>query len=569
VRRLALRACLLVIACTAAAPADAAFRGRNGAVAYVGVVDGVPNVLARAGDTVRGVFKGGGLADPAWSPLGRRLALTRAADTGTDVWLVGADAQGPRQLTTGGNNADPAWSPRGDEVAFASGKTGARHVFAIGTDGNGRRQITFGPTDERAPAWSSRGQIAYVRRTATGDDIYVMAARNGRPRRLTHLPGNESGPDWSADGSRLAFVNHGSLWIVGSGGGRPRRIIRPPGGASSPAWSPDSTRILYSAGPKGHRRIYAVSPRGGARTRTLSTRRTNGRWPTWQPTGHDPVIMAAGDIACDPTSPYFNGGIGVPKHCGQLRTGNLLLRDDLSKVLVLGDTQYGNGEYGKFLQSYDPSWGRTKYLQAPAVGNHEYQTGAKGYFDYFNGIDASNGPAGPTGQGYYSFDIGAWHIIALNSNCGKVAGGCEVGSPQEQWLEADLKAHPAKCTMAMWHSPLFSSFRGGDVQTLAFWQDLYAYGADVVLTGHHHFYERMAPQTAGGDADPYFGIRQFIVGTGGMSVDAPDTTDPNSEVIGATTFGVLRMVLHRDSYQWRFVSASADRFSDIGSYPCH
>ena len=569
-RRTLLTACLLSVAATLAGPADAAFRGRNGGIAYVGVVDGVPNVLVRTGESVRGVLKSGGLADPAWSPLGRRLAVTRATGSGRDVWIVGSDGLGARQLTTGGQDADPTWAPRGDEVAYAGGQAGHRHIYAIGADGNGRRQITFGTTDERAPAWSSRGQIAYVRATASGDDIYVIAAHNGRPRRLTHLPGNDSAPDWSPDGGRLVFVSQGGLWIVGAGGGRPRFVTRPAGGGASPTWSPDSRRILYSAGPNGHRRIYSISPTGGARLRTLSSSSTDGRWPTWQPTGHDPVVMAAGDIACDPASPYFNGGIGAQRNCGMMRTGNLLLRDDLWNVLVLGDTQYGNGEYDKFLQSYDPSWGRTKYLQRPTVGNHEYQTGAKGYFDYFNGIDAPNGPAGPTGQGYYSFDIGAWHIISLNSNCQKVPGGCEIGSPQERWLEADLEAHPAKCTLAMWHSPLFSSFKGGDVQTLAFWQDLYSAGADVVLVGHHHFYERMTPQTAGGDADPYYGIRQFTVGTGGMSIDTPDANDPNSEVIGATTFGVLRLVLHPDSYQWRFISAGPDKtFTDVGSYPCH
>ena len=561
--------CLLAAAVAAPPAADAAFPGRNGAVAYVGTVNGVTNVLTRTGNVVRGIVKGNVVKSPAWSPLGRRIAFGRTSPAGEDIWIAGLDGAGARQLTTGGDNADAAWSPAGDEVAYSEGPAGSRHVFAIGADGNGLRQVTFGASDEHDPSWSVRGQIAYVRRTARGDDLYVIAAHSGKPRQLTRMAGNETAPEWSPDGRRLVFTNGRAVWVVGAGGGRPRRVILPAGGASSPAWSPDGTRILFSAGRRGQRRIFAVNPSGRG-LKALSSRRTDGRWPTWQPTGHDPVIEAAGDIACDPGSPDYNGGVGIPRHCGQLRTGNLLLKTDLWNVLPLGDTQYSDGAYDKFLQSYDPAWGRSKYLQRPVVGNHEYQTGAKGYFDYFNGIDAPNGPAGPTGQGYYSFDIGSWHIIALNSNCGKLPGGCEVGSPQEKWLEADLDAHPATCTLAMWHSPLFSSYKGGDVATIALWQTLYAHGADVILVGHHHFYERMAPQTAGGDPDPVNGIRQFTVGTGGMSIDDTDGgMDPNSEVLGTTTFGVLKLTLHPDSYDWRFISASADPFTDVGSYPCH
>jgi dipeptidyl aminopeptidase/acylaminoacyl peptidase len=545
--------------------AGAAFPGRNGAIAYVGTVDGVDNILTRTGQTVAGVAKGDLVASPAWSPLGRRLAFVRTmAQAGSDVWIAGSDGAGARQLTTGGDNVDPAWSPRGDEVAYAEGPKPGRHVFAIGADGNGLRQITFGAGDDHDPAWSVRDQLVYVR----GGDLYVIAAHNGHPRRLTRMAGNETAPSWSPDGRRVAFTNARAVWTVSSSGGRPVRVILPAGGASSPAWSPDGRRILFSAGRRGQRRVFAVNPNGRA-LKALSSRRTDGRWPDWQSTGHDPQIIAAGDIACDPASPYFNGGVGVPRHCGQSRTANLLLRDDFWNVLVLGDTQYSNGDYGKFLQSYDPTWGRSKYLQRPTVGNHEYQTAANGYFDYFNGQGINDGPAGPRGYGYYSFDIGGWHVISLNSNCGKVPGGCEVGSPQEKWLDADLETHPARCTLAMWHSPLFSSFKGGDVSTIALWQTLYAHGADVVLVGHHHFYERMAPQTAGGDRDDLNGIRQFTVGTGGMSIDSPMATDPNSEVINETTFGVLKMVLHPDSYSWRFESASADRFTDVGTYPCH
>jgi len=568
-RRNAVLPCLLAFVALAP-PASATSPGRNGAIAYIGRIDGTDTLLARTGPRVRGVLTGARLADPAWSPLGRRLAVVRSSPDGQDIWIVGENGQGPRQLTTSANDeTDPTWSPEADEVAFTGGPASARHIYAIGAEGHDVRQITFGAADVRQPAWSSTGRIAYVVRTTQGDDLYVVGSSGRKPRRLTHLAGNESSPSWSPDGRVLAFAHNGGIWTVSALGARPKRAVKLRGSAqTAPAWSPDGRRLVFSSGRPGHRRIYAANPNGKA-ARPLSSRRTDGRWPDWQPAGLDPVVMAAGDIACDPASSYFNDGLGIPRHCGELKTSDLLLRSDLWAVLPLGDTQYQDGALAKFAASYDPTWGRTKYLQRPAIGNHEYQTGAAGYFDYFNGVGAADGPAGNRALGYYSFDVGTWHIVSLNSNCAKVPGGCDIGSPQERWLSADLAAHPTKCTLAMWHSPLFSSFRGGDVQTIALWQTLYSAGADVVLVGHHHFYERFAPQTAGGDRDPAQGIRQFTVGTGGKSLDSPGARDPNSVVIGDSTFGVLKLVLHPGSYDWAFESASPDPFTDVGSYPCH
>jgi hypothetical protein len=172
----------------------------------------------------------------------------------------------------------------------------------------------------------------------------------------------------------------------------------------------------------------------------------------------DPVIAAAGDIACDPSISTFHNGNGSSTSCREKYTSNLLVGTGLTAVLALGDTQYECGGYDAFLKSYDPSWGRVLSMTHPALGNHEYLTsggtdcasGAAGYFDYFGSS------AGSPGKGYYSFDIGAWHIIALNSNCSKV-GGCGSGSPQYNWLKSDLAAHSNLCTLAFWHHPLFSS----------------------------------------------------------------------------------------------------------------
>jgi hypothetical protein len=284
------------------------------------------------------------------------------------------------------------------------------------------------------------------------------------------------------------------------------------------------------------------------------------------------TVMAAGDIACDPTFSHFNAGQGDDQRCHELATSNLLLADHLmanhpDAVLALGDDQYEAATLPAFLASYDPSWGRLKSITFPVAGNHEYVTpGAAGYFAYFG--DA----AAPRSNGYYSFDVGDWHFIALNSNCSFV-GGCNAGSPQEQWLLSDLAAHRNACTVAYWHFPRFTS--GSNLnhpEMQAFWDDLYAEGADIVLNGHDHDYERFAPQAPNQQPDPQQGIREFIVGTGGRSHGNFVDIQPNSEVRDGKTFGVLRLTLRQDSYDWQFLpdtQSGNGKFADKGSDTCH
>ncbi len=271
----------------------------------------------------------------------------------------------------------------------------------------------------------------------------------------------------------------------------------------------------------------------------------------------DPVIAAAGDIACDPSNANFNGGNGASNSCRQLYTSNLLVNANLAAVLDLGDNQYYCGGYQAFLQSYDLSWGRVKSITHPAVGNHEYLTsggtgcdasnaGAAGYFNYFGSA------AGQPGQGYYSFDIGTWHIIALNSNCGS-AGGCGATSPQGVWLANDLKTHSNFCTLAYWHIPLFSSGGRANNNSKAFWQLLYDNNADLILSAHDHTYERFAPQTPSGTLDTSRGIRELLVGSGGANHTGIVSVAANSEVRNSDTFGVLMLTLHPTSYDWQFV----------------
>jgi hypothetical protein len=278
-------------------------------------------------------------------------------------------------------------------------------------------------------------------------------------------------------------------------------------------------------------------------------------------------IAAAGDIACAP------GATMTSQTCQHGAVSDLLVAGDYAAVLALGDTQYYCGSLAAFDQAYDPTWGRVLSRTHPVVGNHEYLTsgdgdctqanaGATGYFDYFGAA------AGTRGQGYYSFDVGAWHLIALNSNCGD-AGGCGASTPEGQWLAQDLAAHRNRCTLAYWHIPLFSSGGRAAQNTAPFWSQLYDAGADVVLTGHDHIYERFAPQRPDGLADAQNGIREFVVGTGGANHTSIAVVEPNSEVRDVTTFGVLELTLSDGSYAWRFRPERGGRFTDSGTTACH
>jgi acid phosphatase type 7 len=295
------------------------------------------------------------------------------------------------------------------------------------------------------------------------------------------------------------------------------------------------------------------------------------------PPPSDPVLVAAGDIACDPLSSNFLGGFGNSNNCRQKAVSDLILADPaVSAVAALGDVQYYCGGAAAFTASYDLSWGRFRTRTRPAVGNHEYipsnptgpatdcdPTGlAAGYFGYFGAL------AGAPNQGYYSYDLGTWHIIVLNSNCPQ-AGGCAPGTPQHTWLQADLAAHPVACTIAYWHIPLWSSGGRAAQNTASLMQRLYAGGVDVVLTGHDHIYERFAPQNASGGLDLSKGIRAFVVGTGGSNHTTIPSVAANSEVRNTDTFGVLRLTLHPGGYDWRFVPEPGKIFTDTGTSACH
>ena len=271
--------------------------------------------------------------------------------------------------------------------------------------------------------------------------------------------------------------------------------------------------------------------------------------PAAQP---DPVLVGAGDIAsCDDLA-------------GAEATAKLIDKIP-GTVFAAGDLAYPDGSDENFAKCYDPTWGRFKDRTRPAPGNHEYHSdGASGYAHYFGAA------AGDPKKGYYSYDLGAWHVIVLNSECDQV-GGCDAASRQGQWLRHDLSQHHAACTLAYFHKPLFSSgiAHGNDPTMKPLWQALYDAGADVVINGHDHHYERFAPQDPEGNAEAQRGIREFVVGTGGKSthrsVGAPR---PNSEVRNADTFGVLKLNLHATGYDWQFIPEAGKNFTDSGSGKC-
>ena len=262
-----------------------------------------------------------------------------------------------------------------------------------------------------------------------------------------------------------------------------------------------------------------------------------------------PVLLAAGDIAT----------------CGSRadEVTATLIEALPGIVATLGDNAYQNGSAEEYAKCYEPTWGRFKDRTHPAPGNHDYATsGAAPYYAYFGAA------AGDPAKGYYSYELGSWHIVVLNSNCAEV-GGCGADSPQERWLRSDLSSHPNPCTLSYWHHPRFSSGQhGSDKDYRAFWRALYEYRAELVLNGHDHDYERFAPQDPDGNAVPA-GVREFVLGTGGAPLlDFAQIAD-NSLVRRAGTHGVLKLRLNQAGYDWEFLPEPGSDFRDSGSAACH
>ena len=326
----------------------------------------------------------------------------------------------------------------------------------------------------------------------------------------------------------------------------------PAGAASSFAWTSTNTAVA-TVTPTGG--LVTAIGAGSANIRATAGGKTGTATVTVTPSNPGPdatVLLAAGDIAECTSS-------------GDEATANLL--DGLQGTIVtLGDNVYPVGSTTDFANCYNGSWGRHKDRTRPSPGNHEYLTaGASGYFAYFGSI------AGDPAKGYYSYNLGPWHIVVLNSNSSCTTISCSATSQQVQWLRADLAANPNACTLAYWHHPRFNSGaqHGNNTAVAPFWVALYELGADVVLNGHEHVYERFAPQNPDGGADAVRGIRQFTVGTGGADHYSFGTIKPNSEARSGNAAGVLRLILKENGYDWQFISAAGSTFSDSGSGTCH
>lgn len=289
-------------------------------------------------------------------------------------------------------------------------------------------------------------------------------------------------------------------------------------------------------------------------TITITPTSTPTDTPTPVPTPAPAVLIGAGDISV----------CGLD---GASRTAALLARlinqYPQAEIFTAGDNAQVMGLMQEYMDCFSPTWGRFWDRIHPSPGNHDWFTeSGRDYFTYFGEA------AGEAGNGYYSYDLGEWHIVSLNSNCD--AAGCEEGSAQVEWLRADLQQNQARCTLLYWHHPLWSS---GTVPISpagqAFWRIASEYGAEIVVNGHDHYYERFAPLDQDGNVNFETGIRPFIVGTGGAWLFELDEPLAITEARDNTSFGVIKFLLYPDRYEWEYVAADGSPFTDSGTGTCH
>ena len=348
--------------------------------------------------------------------------------------------------------------------------------------------------------------------------------------------------------------------------GRLRRVLRVPARASGRlkgALRVGRVRARFSVRVRSRGRVNdRIAPILAAPGTTTSSAPGSTPLPGTSPappSGGDAVIVAAGDVACPSVSPGTTS-------CGQKYTGDLIRQINPDLVVGLGDYQYDTGTLANFAAYYEPFWGSFKAkTRAINGGSHDFYGGGD-YYSYFGTS------AGPAPYASYSYDVGGWHLIALNDYCSDShVGGCGVGSQWYNWLKADLQAHPARCTLAYWHQPYWTSGATHAPYSAVsdYVQLLYDHGVDVLLQAHNHQYERFAPQTPAGVRDDANGIQAFVVGTGGRSFYGFNSTPaPNSLVRNADTFGVLQLNLRPDSYDYTFKPIAGNTFTDTGTRTC-
>jgi len=404
------------------------------------------------------------------------------------------------------------------------------HAYA-----NGAYTVTLVVTNSigvpSAPATTSVNVSNIAPTVSAGAGAWVMP---GDPFTLSGSftdPGNDGPFTWSVDWGDGSFASTGSVASVG--------VVRPNHSYSAAGRFTVTLTVTDVQGASGNGRVDVL---------------------TNQPTAAAAIFIGAGDIAeCGSKA----ASLSRAEKTAQLLDAEVAANPS-AQVYTIGDNVYQDATVAESMFCYEPTWGRHNSRVHPSSGNHEYNTaGAAGYWQYFTRYAATHAFVGDSGLFYYSYDVGSWHIIVLNDNIDTKAG-----SVQEKWLEADLAAHPAKCTMAMWHKP--KVYQGGSRSSYgSMWTPLYNAGAELVLNGHVHRYERYAEMTPTTAAAPGRGIREIIAGTGGAGIGSSTASSPNLEVSNGTTWGVLKLWLDTDGYYWKFIPIAGQTFTDMGYTPCH
>jgi hypothetical protein len=468
------------------------------------------------------------------SSLRRLLAATASAGVVAAVLIAGATDEATAAITP--------ISPSADAYVRADlPGTNFGTVASVQADAS---PITNGYLKFSVPALSGRVSKATLRlfSRSTGTSTVKVAA--------------VADSSWDE-----ASVNYSTAPAIGA-------VIASTVGLTAGAWAEvDVTSTVVGSG------TYSLALTTGSTSARIFDSREGANPPQLVvETSVDPVIAVGGDVACDPTDASFNGGAGTTGHCHQRSTAALIGQINPAALLMVGDGQYNAGSIENYTAVYDPTWGQFKGITKPTPGNHDFgRAGANGYFKYFGDLATPLQPGCRSAcNGYYSFDVGAWHIVNINAECAYMTGGagCAAGSAQDRWLEADLAAHPNLCTLVFGHRPRWSSnsFASPDVAPLV--DDMYAAGVDLYIAGHAHSYERFASQNPAGQADAA-GVRQFVVGTGGNNYSGFGTVVANSQVRKTSVFGVMSLTLHAGSYDWRFVADPSTPYSDAGSGTCH
>jgi hypothetical protein len=558
------------------------------ALAFLAGAVGVPAQAAGTNLLVNGDFEGTGSGSLAgWKTANSALSLVtgdgggfaaRVAYGGTGTTysivatakIVKSGTAGTAYTAGGRFNA-----PSGKSVCLKLHETGAVNTSATScASGTG--------------GWATLPELNSTLQT-TGDglifSVFQKQARSGDSFRVDNLSVTSGGtatlqPPTNLHATAVSTSEIDLDWTASTSGGvTGYNIYRDGGGSPIKSVGASTTTFQDTGLGAGTTHTYTVTAFNG----TTESAPSNQATATTQGGGGGGVtVAAAGDIACNPADPNYNGGAGTGNlltgSCHQAATADLIGQGSYDRVLPLGDLQYDCGSLGAFNTAYNPTWGRFVGSTEPVLGNHEVKltsdfpeqgcsASGTGYFTYFANHGVTDA-AGVNGKGYYSYNLGSWHVLALNTQCGQ-SGGCGANSPEAKWILSDLAAHPTQCTLAYWHQASWSSVTGGVNNTRTFWKYMVDNGVDLVLVGHFHHYERFADLNASGQpVSTGARTRQIIVGTGGES-EGPFPTPIAGSQVRIRAFGILALTMNSGSYTWQFKPADPNGPTDSGSESCH